>query len=198
MNPRKNLSPELADLQGRLEGARGKKYWRSLEELADTPAFRELIHREFPEQEPGWSSPLSRRRFLTLMGASLALAGVGGCSIRPAPSITLKPYVRAPEEVVPGKPLFFATAMTMGGVGVGLLAESHLGRPTKIEGNPQHPASLGATDPYHQASVLTLYDPDRSQSVTRLGETATWDDALAALRGALDKQRPRRGPGCAC
>jgi MoCo/4Fe-4S cofactor protein with predicted Tat translocation signal len=191
MNPRKDLSPELTELQDRLEGATGKKYWRSLDELANTPAFQELIHRKFPEHASDLPNALSRRQFLTLMGASLALAGVSGCSIRPAPSIKLRPYVRAPEEIIPGKPLFYATAMTLGGVGVGLLAESHLGRPTKIEGNPQHPGSLGATDAYHQASVLTLYDPDRSQNVTHLGRPSTWDDALVALRAALEKQRPR-------
>src|SRR5439155_13168917 len=105
------------------------------------------------------------------------------------------PYVRSPEEMVPGKPLFFATAMTLGGDAVGLLVESHMGRPTKIEGNPDHPASLGATDLFHQASVLTLYDPDRSQTVTHLGHTRTWDEAVAVLRTALEKQRPRRGAG---
>jgi molybdopterin-containing oxidoreductase family iron-sulfur binding subunit len=188
MNTRKDLFPELAALQG-------KKYWRTLEELADTPAFQELMRREFPEQAAVWPQALSRRQFLTLMGASLALAGLGGCSVKPAPSVKLVPYVRAPEEIVPGKPLFYATAMTLGGAAVGLLVESHLGRPTKIEGNPEHPASLGATDIYNQASVLTLYDPDRSQTVTYLGQTRTWDDALAALRSALDKQRPRRGAG---
>src|SRR5262249_43390270 len=148
MNDRKNLVPELAAIQEQLGAARGKKYWRSLEELADTEAFRALMQREFPEQASVWPDALSRRQFLTLMGASLALAGLGGCSVRPAPSIELTPYVRQPEQVVPGKPLFFATAMTMGGTGVGLLVESHLGRPTKVEGNPQHPASLGATDLY--------------------------------------------------
>ena len=151
------------------------------------------MRREFPEQAEGWFRPPSRRQFLTLMGASLALAGVSGCSIRPAPPITLRPYVRQPEEVVPGKPLYFATTMTLGGAGVGLLVESHEGRPTKIEGNPDHPASLGATSPFHQASVLTLYDPDRSQTVTHLGETSTWDDALAALQAALDKLPTGRG-----
>jgi molybdopterin-containing oxidoreductase family iron-sulfur binding subunit len=191
MNPRKDLSPEIA----KLETSRGKKYWRTLEELADSEAFRELMRREFPKQAPDWSNPLSRRQFLTLMGASLALAGLSGCSVRPAPSAVAVPYVRAPEELIPGKPLFYATAMTLGGTAVGLLVESHLGRPTKVEGNPEHPASLGATDLYHQASVLTLYDPDRSQTVTRLGQPATWGEALDALRGALDKQRPRRGAG---
>ncbi len=195
MNPRKDLSPELAELQGLLEGAKGKKYWRSLDELANTPAFQELMNRKFPEQASETPNALSRRQFLTLMGASLALAGVSGCSIRPAPSIKLRPYVRAPEEIIPGKPLFYATAMSLGGVGVGLLAESHLGRPTKIEGNPTHPGSLGATNVYHQASVLTLYDPDRSQVVTHLGRPSTWDDALAALRGVLDAQRSKHGAG---
>jgi molybdopterin-containing oxidoreductase family iron-sulfur binding subunit len=195
MNTRKNLPPELATLQDRLGAARGKTYWRSLEELADTEAFQELMRREFPEQASVWPDSLSRRQFLTLMGASLALAGLTGCSVRPAPSITFAPYVRAPEEIVPGKPLFFATAMTLGGVAVGLLVESHMGRPTKIEGNPDHPASLGATDLYHQASVLTLYDPDRSQTVTYLGQTRTWDDALATLRGAMQKRRERKGAG---
>jgi molybdopterin-containing oxidoreductase family iron-sulfur binding subunit len=195
MNPRKDLSRELADLQQRLGPARGKKYWRTLEELADTEAFQELVRREFPEQADVWPKSLSRRQFLTLMGASLALAGVGGCSVQPAPSTHIVPYVHPPEEIAPGKPLFYATAMTLGGVGVGLLGESHLGRPTKIEGNPDHPASLGATDLFHQASVLGLYDPDRSQTVTHLGQTRTWDEALAVLRTALQRQRPRKGAG---
>jgi MoCo/4Fe-4S cofactor protein with predicted Tat translocation signal len=185
MNPRKDLSGKLAALEERLGSAHGQRYWRTLEELADSDAFHDLLRQEYPEQADVWPQALSRRRFLSLMGASLALAGLGGCSVRPAPSKTLVPYVRAPEEIVPGRPLFYATAMTLGGCGVGLLVESHMGRPTKIEGNPEHPASLGATDLYHQASILTLYDPDRSQTVTHLGQTRTWDDALRALRKAL-------------
>src|SRR5207237_4056567 len=181
MNSRKDLSPGRSTIQQRLESSHGKRYWRSLEELANTEAFQELMRREFPEQADIWPNALSRRRFLTLMGASLALAGLNGCSVRPAPSVKFAPYVRAPEEAVPGKPLFFATAMTLGGTAVGLLVESHLGRPTKIEGNPDHPASRGATDLFHQASILTLYDPDRSQTVTYLGQTRTWDEGLTAL-----------------
>jgi molybdopterin-containing oxidoreductase family iron-sulfur binding subunit len=194
MNPRKDLAPKLADLQQRLGDVRGKQFWRTLEEAADTEAFQELMRQEFPEQalEPG---SMSRRRFLTLMGASLALAGVSGCSVRPAPTGTMVPYVRAPEEVVAGRPLYYATAMTLGGCGVGLLVESHSGRPTKIEGNLEHPASLGATDLFHQASILTLYDPDRSQTVTHLGQTATWEDAVAVLRTEMENQRPERGRG---
>jgi molybdopterin-containing oxidoreductase family iron-sulfur binding subunit len=195
MNSRKNLGPELAALQERLDAATGKKYWRSLEELADTQAFQELMRGEFPAQADVWPHALSRRQFLTLMGASLALAGLSGCSVRPAPPGTIIPYVRAPEELVPGKPLFFATAVTLGGCGVGLLVETHQGRPTKIEGNPDHPASLGATDLYHQASILTLYDPDRSQTVTHLGQTRTWDQALTTLRSAIEERRSRSGAG---
>lgn len=195
MNPRKDLSPEVAELWDRLDRAHGKKYWRTLEELADSAAFQEVVEREFPEQAASWSSAVSRRQFLMLMGASLGLAGLSGCSVRPAPSRTVVPYVRPPEEIVPGRPLFFATAMTLGGSGVGLLVESHMGRPTKVEGNPEHPASLGATDLFHQASVLSLYDPDRSQTVTHLGQTRTWNAALTALRGALHRQYERQGAG---
>ncbi len=203
MNPRKDLSPALAALRETLGSRQGPKYWRTLEELADSEAFQELIRREFPHQESAQPDGLSRRQFLTLMGASLALAGLSGCSVRPAPSGTIVPYVRQPEDFVPGQPRFFATAMTLGGVGVGLLAESHLGRPTKIEGNPDHPGSRGATDVFHQASVLSLYDPDRSQTVTLLGETSTWDAALGrvpvnaipALGAVLAHHRSERGKG---
>ena len=156
------------------------------------------MQQEFPGQVAEDMSPLSRRQFLTLMGASLALAGVSGCSVRPAPSTTLVPYVKAPEEIIPGKPLFYATAMTLGGCGVGLLVESHLGRPTKIEGNPDHPASLGATDLYHQASVLTLYDPDRSKTPTHLGQTATWEASLRARATPSRSSAPAAAPACVC
>ena len=195
MNPRKDLSAEVADLWQKLDGAHGKKYWRTLEELAESDAFREVMRLEFPEQADTWPSALSRRQFLTLMGASLALAGLGGCSVRPAPTRSIVPYVRAPEEIIPGRPLFYATAMTLGGCGVGLLVESHMGRPTKVEGNPDHPASGGATDLFHQASVLELYDPDRSQTVTYLGQTSTWNEALTALRQELRKKQERKGAG---
>jgi MoCo/4Fe-4S cofactor protein with predicted Tat translocation signal len=195
MNSRKNLASELAALQERLASSHGKRYWRTLEELADSEAFQQLMRREFPSQAAVWPDGLSRRKFLTLMGASLALAGVSGCSPKPAPATRFAPYVRAPEEMAPGKPLFFATAMTLGGAGVGLLVESHLGRPTKIEGNPEHPASRGATDLFHQGSILTLYDPDRSQTPTYLGQTRTWEAALNAVRRMMRAQRAKKGAG---
>lgn len=142
---------DLASVRARLGAMRGQRYWRSLEELAETEAFQEFLHREFPHGASEWTDPVGRRAFLRLMGASLALAGLGACTRQPAEKIL--PYVRAPEQVVPGKPLFFATAMTLGGIASGVLAESHMGRPTKIEGNPGHPASLGATDLFAQASI---------------------------------------------
>src|SRR6185312_2142662 len=174
---------------------RARRFWRSLEELGETADFQELMRQEFPEQADVWPDDLSRRKFLTLMGASLALAGLHGCSVRPAPSEEIVPYVRPPEDGVPGKPLFYATAMTHDGAAIGLLVESHAGRPTKIEGNPDHPASLGATDAFCQASVLTLYDPDRSQAVTHLGETRTWKQADAALKQAARAQDEQGGAG---
>jgi molybdopterin-containing oxidoreductase family iron-sulfur binding subunit len=174
---------------------RSPTYWRSLKELEGGDAFQEMVAREFPSFEGIGLDEISRRRFLTLMGASLALAGVAGCGVRPALPRAIVPYTRAPEDLIPGKPLFYATAMTQGGAGVGLLVECHEGRPTKVEGNPDHPASRGATNIFHQASVLTIYDPDRSMGVTHLGQPATWDDALAALGEALKRLRPRRGAG---
>ena len=150
---------DFAAIRSRLADSSGRLYWRSLSELADTPDFRDYLHREFPEQASEWNDPKGRRNFLKLMSASLALAGVGACTRQPPEDIV--PYVRQPEDLVPGRPLFFASAITLGGVARPVLVESHMGRPTKIEGNPEHPASLGATDVLTQAAVLGLYDPDR-------------------------------------
>src|SRR5215472_6442290 len=139
---------DFAALRAQLAQEQGRRYWRSLEELAETPEFAAYLHAEFPEQAPQLLDPVGRRSFLKLMGASLALAGVSACTRQPPEEIV--PYVRQPEEVVPGKPLFYATAMPMG-AGMGLLVESHEGRPTKIEGNPDHPSSKGAADLFAQA-----------------------------------------------
>src|SRR5262249_34078736 len=139
-----------------------------------------------------WTDPVSRRHFLKLMAASLALAGIQGCA--QAPRETIMPYVEQPEGITPGRPLYFATAMPLGGYANGLLVKSHEGRPTKVEGNPQPPASpqpaptpaeaaFGPTDVFSQASILGLYDPDRSQAVTHLGNPSSWDAFTAALDG---------------
>ena len=109
-----------------------------------SPDFQEMLHREFPKGASEWLDSVSRRGFLKLMGASLAMAGMSACTKQPLEPIV--PYVRQPEEVVPGRPLFFATAFSLGGYASPILVESHLYRPTKIEGNEQHPASLGGTD----------------------------------------------------
>ncbi|MGI8786086.1 MAG: TAT-variant-translocated molybdopterin oxidoreductase [Acidobacteriota bacterium] len=171
----------------------GKQYWRGLEELAETPEFLQFLQREFPQQASEWNDPVGRRMFLRLMAASLGLAGLGGCSTQPAEHIV--PYVKQPEETIPGKPLFFATAMTLSGVATGLLARSNEGRPTKIEGNARHPGSLGATDSFCQAAILELYDPDRSQAIRYRGEISSWSSFLAEARSALEAAGSRQGAG---
>jgi molybdopterin-containing oxidoreductase family iron-sulfur binding subunit len=180
----------------------GKKYWRSLEELADTPEFHEFVQREYPQHAEEWDDPIERRTFLKLMGASLALAGVSGCVYQPPEKIV--PFVRQSEESIPGKALFFATAATVGGIATPVLVRSNEGRPTKIEGNPDHPNNhnadpqdrgSSATDTFAQASVLGLYDPDRSQTVTFREEIRTWTTFLGEMRTALDEQRPKQGAG---
>ena len=190
-NSRKNL--DLGDLRERLQLANGPDYWRSLEELAQTDDFKDLVEREFPEHASEWASGVSRRNFLQLMGASLAFGGLTACTIQPAEKIV--PYVRAPENVIPGRSKFYATTMPRGGVGTGILVESHMGRPTKIEGNPEHSASLGRSDSVTQASVLNLYDPDRATAVTNAGRISTWGSFLKSLEPALAHQRLKNGAG---
>jgi molybdopterin-containing oxidoreductase family iron-sulfur binding subunit len=130
---------------------------------------------------------------MKLMGASLALAGVTACTTQPEEAIV--PYVRQPEGLVPGTPMYYATAMTLGGVATGLLVESHEGRPTKIEGNPQHPSSLGAADVFAQAAILNIYDPDRAKSLTNLGDVSSWPEFILAMKAALAAQQPLQGAG---
>src|SRR5438128_1509676 len=152
-----------------------------------------MMHREFPKGASEWIDAVSRRGFLKLMGSSLALAGMTACTKQPFEPIV--PYVRQPEEVVPGRPLFFATAFTLGGYATPLLVESHMYRPTKIEGNADHPASQGGTDVYAQASILDMYDPDRSQNVMFMGDISTWSALTGALQGPLNAQKAVNGSG---
>ncbi len=184
---------ELSDVRAHLSGQEGQEYWRSLDELAQTDAFTELVQREFPEQADELKDPVTRRNFLKLMGASFALGGLSACTIQPQEKIV--PQVRAPEEIVPGKPLFYATAHVEHGIGTGILVESHMGRPTKIEGNPQHPASLGGTSGAVQASILDLYDPDRSQTVKNAGRLSTWSTFLDNFTQQLGLQGLKDGSG---
>ena len=179
----------IADLRKRLSQKTGKTYWRSFNEIAETEEFKEFLHREFPAGAAFMEDGVSRRTFLKVMGASMALAGLTACTATHPEKIV--PYVEAPEEVVPGNPLFFASAFPMGGYGMGVLVESHEGRPTKIEGNPDHPASLGATDVFAQASILNLYDPDRSRQPEKRGQMQNW----TAFGAELNKEQKGWGDG---
>jgi len=187
----------------------GKQYWRSLEELADSPAFSEFVAREYPQHAEEWNDPIERRTFIKLMGASLALAGLSGCVFQPPEKIV--PYVKQPEEEVPGKALYFASAAMLFGAATPILVRSNEGRPTKIEGNPDHPNNRplessaenplrdsrgsSATDIFAQASILSLYDPDRSQTLTYREDIRTWTAFVGEMRTALDEQRAKQGAG---
>ncbi|MHB0777033.1 TAT-variant-translocated molybdopterin oxidoreductase [Halomonas sp. WWR20] len=171
---------ELQEIRERLTRARGPQYWRSLEELAESEAFGQFLTQEFPRLGAVWEAPLDRRSALKLMAASMALAGLTACSRQPREFIV--PYVNMPEGQVPGVPRYYATSHLVGGYAHGLLAQSHQGRPVKLEGNPEHPATLGACDVFSQASVLSLYDPDRAAAVMNRGEVAGYGGFLMALQ----------------
>lgn len=195
MSKEPNSTPKFLDLAKiREDLARdGKRTWRSLEELGDTPAFRDFLEREFPRQAAPWTEAIDRRQFVKLMGASLALAGLAGC--RPHVAEKIVPYVRNPEGMLPGKAQMYASTMVLGGYGMGVLVESNTGRPTRIEGNPEHPSSLGAIDVFSQAEILNLYDPDRSQSVLNQGTPTTWGQFVKAVREQMVKQAGSQGAG---
>ncbi len=152
--------------------------WKS---WPDDPRFEQLLHREFPRQASEWDEAVDRRDFLKLMAASLAFAGLSGCGIAPEEHIV--PYVKQPDGLVLGKPQFYATAMPFGADAIGVLVESHEGRPTNIQGNPDHPSSLGGIDAFVQASILDLYDPDRAQIPTHLGEISSLQAFIDAAQG---------------
>src|SRR6266581_9081270 len=193
VSPGKKSTLDLQAVKATIQRTRGPEYWRSLEELAGSPEFQEMMHREFPKGASEWLDSVSRRGFLKLMGASMALAGMTACTKQPLEPIV--PYVRQPEEIVPGRPMFFASAFTLGGYGSPVLVESHMYRPTKIEGNADHPASHGGTDVYAQASILDMYDPDRSQNVMYMGDISTWSALIGALQGPLNSQKAVNGSG---
>ncbi|MCC6782485.1 MAG: TAT-variant-translocated molybdopterin oxidoreductase [Planctomycetes bacterium] len=165
----------MTDLQirtGATKGATEKVYWRSLDQLASTPEFQEVLHREFPEgiaESSGLEDPVSRRRFLGVVAASVALAGMTSCR---KPEREILPFNKTPEGMVPGVPRYYATSLSRGGFGFGVLVRSNDGRPTKIEGNSEHPSTRGATDSLLQAEILNLYDPARSKQVRQRGHAA--------------------------
>jgi len=175
----------------------GKSYWRSLTEKSGDPEYKASLAAEFPEGTSEMTpeeGEVSRRNFLTIMGASMALAGMTACR---RPEEKILPYAKPPEEMIPGKPMYFATAVSMYGTAFGLLVESHEGRPTKIEGNPRHPESLGATTTHLQACILDMYDPDRSASPLEKGQKRTRDDVAKALRDLSAKVRGDGGKSLA-
>jgi molybdopterin-containing oxidoreductase family iron-sulfur binding subunit len=154
-----------------------RTYWRSLAEIERRPEFRDFLEREFPKGASELPEGLSRRDMMMLLGASLSLAGLAGCR-RPVEEIV--PFVTAPEDMVPGIPRYYATTMPFRRSAYGLVVESHEGRPTKIEGNPSHPSTVGASSSLVQASILGLYDPDRSQTLWQRGIRKSWTDFVAA------------------
>jgi len=159
---------------------RGPRFWRSLDELADTAEFQAAVEKEFPGSAQEWIDPVSRRGFLKLMGASMALAGLAGCTKQPDEPIY--PYVKAPEDLVLGKPMYFSTAHPFTTGAVPLLVKSSEFRPIKVDGNPEHAYNRGGSDAYTQGTLLDLYDPDRSQRVTYRGEGRSWSEFAEALR----------------
>ena len=183
----------FAAMRAELDAARGPRYWRSLEERARTPEFQEMMHREFPAGASEWWDGVSRRNFLKMAAATLAVGGMTVCTKQPTQQIF--PYVKQPAELVLGEPLFYATSMLLGGFATGVLVKSREGHPIKIEGNPEHPASLGASSIWMQASLLDLYDPDRSQTVTRQGEISTYELFLADLNELVKEQEAKQGAG---
>ncbi len=195
LDPPKKPAVDLQALREKLAAGRGPAFWRTLEEAAESEDLREYIEQEFPALSGQVPQGVDRRSLLKVMAASLAMAGAAACTKQPKELIV--PYVRQPENVIPGIPLFYATAMPTGGYARGLLVESHLNRPTKIEGNPDHPASLGATTIFEQGSILNLYDPDRSETVLHEGRLSTWSEFTGAFSTEAQSLAARKGEGLA-
>jgi len=172
----------------------GKNYWRSLDQLAETPEYKDFLHREFPQGAAEFDNSWSRRKFLTLMGASMAMAGLTRCR-RPVEKIV--PYVNRPEDLIPGNPQFYATSMPFGDSAYGLLVESHEGRPQKIEGNKLHPSTEGTSSAIIQAQTLALFDTERAQLVTNKGEKKTFADFSAAWAELYQQLKKTGGDGLA-
>ena len=172
----------------------GKTYWRSLAQKEGAPRDRSFENREFAEGVSEAPQGVSRRTMLTLMGASLSLAGLTACR-RPVEKIV--PFVTAPEDLLPGVARHYATTMPFGRSAYGLVVESHEGRPTKIEGNELHPSTLGASSPWIQAAILDLYDPDRLQPVQRAGEAVAWGEFEQTWAGLAQTFAANGGQGLA-
>jgi molybdopterin-containing oxidoreductase family iron-sulfur binding subunit len=189
--PQSSEPMTLEAVRHKLSGTKGKKFWRSLDELANTEEFQAAVEREFPSAAQEWVDPVSRRGFLKLMGASMALAGLAGCTKQPDEPIY--PYVKAPEDLILGKSMYFATAHPFTTGAVPLLVKSDEFRPIKIDGNPEHAYNHGSSDPYTQGTLLDLYDPDRSQHVTYRGEGRSWGEFTEALQAKVASTKDGTG-----
>lgn len=174
----------------------GLKYWRSLDQLAETPEFRQWVEREFPAGASEFTDPVGRRHFVKIMGASFLLGGLGLTGCR-RPEEKILPFSKLPEGYVHGVAQYYATARPTRTGAVPLVVKSHEGRPTKVEGNPEHPEHNGSTDLFTQASILNLYDPDRAQRFAKGGNTATREEGLDFLGLVGRKFRANNGAGLA-
>ncbi|MCL2659514.1 MAG: TAT-variant-translocated molybdopterin oxidoreductase [Acidobacteriaceae bacterium] len=186
----------LAEVRARLDGKTGRRFWKNLDELAETPEFVELMRDEFPRQSSAseWVdtvATVSRRGFLQVMGASLALAGLSGCTKQPDEPIY--PYVKQPEDLVLGKPMYFATAHPFPTGAIPVLVKSDSFRPIKVDGNPEHPVSRGRSDVFTQATLLELYDPDRSQHVLERGQPSDWSAFQSTFLAAVKRSGNGQG-----
>src|SRR5579864_9734793 len=181
----------IEDVREKLSHSRGKQYWRTLDELAGTPEFADMMQREFPRHASEWVDPVSRRGFMKLMGASMALAGLAGCTKQPDEPIF--PYIKQPEDLVLGKPMYFATASPWPAGAVPTLVKADQFRPIKIDGNPEHGYNQGSSDVFSQGMLMDLYDPDRSKRVTFQGENREWSEFARAFRDAVTGTRDGTG-----
>jgi MoCo/4Fe-4S cofactor protein with predicted Tat translocation signal len=183
----------LAEVRAKLDGQTGRRFWKNLDELAETESFQQLMAEEFPRQAGSgeWVDAVSRRGFLKVMGASLALAGLAGCTKQPDEPIF--PYVKQPEDLILGKPMYFATAHPFPTGAIPVLVKSDAFRPIKLEGNPEHPVAKGKSDAFTQATLLELYDPDRSQHVLYRGEVSSWGKFQQEFASAVQKTTGGQG-----
>ncbi len=181
----------LAQVQGKLEGKTGRRFWKNLDELSDDPEFHELMSEEFPRQSTEWVDPISRRGFMKVMGASLALAGLSGCTKQP--DETIYPYIKQPEDLVLGRPMFFATAYPFPTGAIPVLVKADAFRPIKVDGNPDHSMSRGKSDAFTQGTLLDLYDPDRSQHVLYRGQNDSWGNFQSKFATAAGKMPGGQG-----
>src|ERR1700739_3005127 len=178
-----------------LEPATGRRYWRGLEELAETPEFKSWLEREFPEGAAELESDgVSRRNFMRLMGGSMALAGIGLSGCR-RPEAYVVPYTKSVEWLIPGKAVLYTTSMPRASGVLPLIATTYEGRPTKLEGNPLVPSSTGGTDLFAQAAVLDLYDPDRARTFLFAGKETTAQEFAKYLGGVRKELMSGKGEG---